>query len=146
MVTEVGNPNREQVNMSTISKEAFIEAMREAVRQRGEDFVYPEAWRDDGACRYYIEDTPGVIEGACIIGKAIEIATGTPYTGYNGPADQVLLEEYGLDDRDVADAAFVAQRVQDTRSTWGDALAKFEEYVSASLTEQNRLRAEARDW
>lgn len=130
--------------MSTISKDAFIEAMREAVRQRGEDFVYPKEWREDGGCRYYVESPLGSTEGACIVGKAIEVATGSPYTGYNGPAHEILTAEYDLDDQGVADAAFVAQRAQDVGGTWGHALAEFERYLQANPIERGIMIESAR--
>jgi len=129
--------------MTTITREQFIEAMHKAVAERGEDFVYPDEWRESASCLYYIESPMGVREGACIVGKAIEIATGGEvYTGYNAAAYEVLSEEYDLAG-DVGDAAFVAQRVQDTGGTWGEALAAFEEYLAAKPFEQNVIRARA---
>ncbi len=108
--------------MKKITDEQFIAAMREAVKVRGEDFVYPDEWREDGygACHYTVNG-----EGACIVGKALEIAAGEPYEGDNGGAYVVLSEVFGLSEK-VAEAARNAQVVQDNSRTWGEALADFE--------------------
>lgn len=115
-------------------EEQFIAAMVQAVEERGAGFVYPREWRNKqglsdsalGVCVYSRDTEGGGREGACIIGKALEIATGAPYEGANGPADLILEDVFGDEfDQAVLDAAAVAQRLQDEGRTWGYALQRF---------------------
>ena len=116
-----------------INDEAFIQAMKDAVAERGEDFTYPDEWRVtdsgfDNACVYTLEDgTP-----ACIIGLAIYKMLGTPYTGYNAGAYGVLGDLYGgrISIR-LRDAAQSAQALQDKGASWGRVLEQFLKAVGA---------------
>ena len=111
--------------MTTITRENFTAAMERAVTERGEDFVYPEEWRTAdglGACKYSLGDgTP-----ACIIGLALwYIDPGlVPDSSEFGGANAVL-SELGVEDPILEVAARAAQINQDSRRTWGDALAAY---------------------
>lgn len=116
-----------------VTAKEFIAAMKKAVEERGEDFVYPREWLEDGfltadTCVYYVEDENGVKQGACIIGKALEIATGKVYTGPNDGAGDVL--QHFIDPSDpnrkaVLRAAESAQTIQDLGVAWGEVLECF---------------------
>jgi hypothetical protein len=101
----------------------FIDAIRAAVKEKGEDYVYPDHLRDggvrQGSCQYTVGG-----EGACIVGKAIQIATGSVYTGGNSNATSVL-EFYDVS-YEVRNAFARAQSRQDLNATWGEALSEFE--------------------
>lgn len=101
----------------------FIDAIRAAVKENGEDYIYPDHLRNEnyesGSCQY----TVGGV-GACIVGKAIQIAAGEPYEGPNHNSLDVLVQ-YGLSFA-LRDAFASAQREQDRNETWGAALAVFE--------------------
>ena len=111
----------------TYTDEDFIAAMRKAVAERGEDFVYPDEWRkasEDGeSCMYVHEGKP-----ACLIGLAVYIATGelVPDAYEGAMADEVIGDRMpGVSDR-ARKAAFEAQATQDDGFTWGEALREFE--------------------
>lgn len=108
-------------------EQRFIDGIRKAVADKGEDYVYPNELREDGdpegACRYTVDG-----KGACIVGVAIENAVGTPYpeNNRNFMAATVLRGDYGLL-WDLAGAFGVAQVMQDGGTPWGHALVAFEE-------------------
>lgn len=107
------------------SSEQFVEAMRKAVAERGEDFVYPIEWRlageQNGICQYTIDGAP-----ACIVGAALYHMTGKVYEGLNESADEVLRTYFGIANEAVTTAAAHAQEAQDANKTWGEALKEFE--------------------
>ena len=46
--------------MTTITRENFTAAMEQAVAERGEDYVYPDEWRDGHeACQYAVAPPQG---------------------------------------------------------------------------------------
>ena len=105
--------------------EQFITAIEVAVQERGEGFrykdAYAEQYAEEGGCEYTVDG-----QGACIIGKAIQIMTGEPYSGYNSPADEALFEvPFRAVSMRLRRAAVAAQRVQDDNGTWGEALKEF---------------------
>lgn len=116
--------------------EQFIQAMRDAVAERGKNYVYPEAVpngvnyfkRDDyhnpgGVCMYSTPDgTP-----ACIIGLALD-KMGEPVPEYGNMVGADCVLEY-LVSPYVCNAARQAQLIQDKGGTWGEALAVFEKGV-----------------
>ena len=115
--------------------EQFIQAMRDAVAERGRDYVYPLGNPDyalhDSSCVYSTPDgTP-----ACLIGLALSKVMPEAVPEYDAPtetADELLLP-LGFS-QIVADAAFAAQTVQDTERTWGLALDVFEDVLADAAT------------
>ena len=117
----------------TYTDEDFIAAMRKAVAERGEDFVYPDEWReaseDRESCMYVHKGKP-----ACLIGLAVYIATGklVPDDLEGSTAGFVVRSCVpGVSDV-VGRAAFKAQAAQDVGETWGQALKEFEEALDAN--------------
>jgi hypothetical protein len=115
----------------------FIEAMRAAVADRGEDFVYPEGtegWSPkdfDGLlstdCLYVRTD---VDEPACLIGLALH-KTGISLDdlrNWEGNGARLVMGEKGYT-YELTWAAAHAQANQDMGATWGQALDKFEEQL-----------------
>ena len=106
--------------MTTITRENFTASLERAVAERGEDFVYPEAWMTSAnACQYSLRDgTP-----ACIIGLALSyIDPGiVPGSGEFGSSDAGM-EELGVEDDVLIIAARAAQIRQDRGYTWGRSL------------------------
>lgn len=117
-----------------ITRENFTAAMRAAVAERGEDFVYPErgselakqGWRSEqGTCVYVLPDgTP-----ACLIGLALyKIDPGLlthvefPFDGAGG-----VMGRAGVQDEMLLQAADMAQIEQDYGASWGDALSGYEQ-------------------
>lgn len=110
----------------------FIEAMRKAVKEKGRDYRYHTVYNgvqpnerpdpfDLPACEYTIGT-----EGACLIGRAIHIDRGEPYTESNDSANEVLGFVYRGDmSPAVRLAAQTAQRIQDKNGSWGKALDVF---------------------
>lgn len=118
-----------------VTEEQFTAAMREAVAERGPDFVYPlgeEGWTDGGeTCRYVRAD---VDEPACIIGMALH-KVGVPLGQFEDveglAADEAIKLLVNTSDK-VKSAAADAQTRQDQGRTWGDALAAYEEGVETN--------------
>lgn len=111
----------------------IVAGIRAAVAERGADYVYPDEWRGTGGgCFYYNEDgTP-----SCLVGLAIDKAGLTDHV-WNKRAKvgaHDLLESMipGIDTR-LGVAVEAAQGLQDDGATWGEALARFEEYVPEEL-------------
>lgn len=116
--------------MIKIDDAAFTAAMRAAVAERGEDYVFPNEWKDGASqCRYVQPDGDGP---ACLIGVALH-RLGVPL--------DALLDQEGCSASHVvgavasgvtyaaARAANKAQEAQDIGATWGAALAR---YLTAS--------------
>jgi len=110
----------------------FIAAMKRAVKDKGRGYRY-HTDRNDAppetllealhlpACEYVING-----EGACIIGRAIQLADGKPYEGENNSAQEVLEDiSLGRIGPRVRMAAVTAQKIQDRNGTWGEALDAF---------------------
>lgn len=118
----------------TITEDQFVKAMRDAVQERGPDFVYPQGepgwgrydeWTEEysAECLYVRDDAD---EPACLIGTALHKA-GVPLEllrAHEGKNGKYVVQVYGLPER-VAKAAYLAQAEQDTCSTWGAALNRF---------------------
>lgn len=116
-----------------ITRENFTAAMRAAVAERGEDWVYPaegselaeQGWRsEEGTCVYVLPDG----SPACLIGLAlykIDPALVEGLEGENASAFR-LLHRLGVEDGGVCRAARKAQRTQDGGGTWGNALKIYE--------------------
>jgi hypothetical protein len=107
---------------TTVTRENFTAAMEQAVKDRGEDFVYPDEWNGaGGTCRYQLEDgTP-----ACIVGYALHLIDPALVPGpENYSSADALLVNLGAP-VDVANAARTAQFAQDFNQTWGEALQDY---------------------
>ena len=126
---------------TTITRENFTKAMREAVAERGAGYVYPvdsveareTGWRrstpgyesmGDASCAYALYDgTP-----ACIIGLALYKIDPELLARVADLDDsaQAAFRILGVIDRGLAGAARDAQIRQDDGETWGSALEEFE--------------------
>ena len=130
---------------TTITRENFTKAMREAVAERGADYVYPvdsveareTGWRNatpgydsmgDASCVYALSDgTP-----ACIIGLALYKIDPELLAHVSDLYDsaQAAFRILGVTDRGLMSAARGAQICQDDGETWGSALEEFEAVFS----------------
>lgn len=132
----------------------FIDAMHEAVAERGEDWVYPLPERDPDARNGIVADgwhvpnsTTCVYmtdEGdpACLIGLALYKINPDLVPNYDASSSGddmdawsvlVCIGEEGslnLSGR-IVSAANTAQRAQDDGAPWGEAIRKFDEAVAA---------------
>ena len=132
--------------MTEITRENFLAAMRQAVEMRGEDYVYPSKEEapslrgDAGECLYSKDGQP-----QCIIGMALylinpalmptnvdkdELALNWAGDDHHYPNldmdANAVLRRRGVTDRDLLDAAVIAQSHQDEGHRWGKALEVFE--------------------
>lgn len=119
--------------MSTMT---FTEALEAAVAERGEDWTYPKyqevpgscldtEWHYvGGACRYV---TRTANEPACIIGLALTKMGFTPRQLDARASAGSMMEVLDVGTTDERDAAYTAQRKQDTGGTWGEALTTYKE-------------------
>lgn len=96
-----------------------IRGIRNAVAARGEDWVYPDEWREEeaGSCTNLRPDG----SAACIIGF-IAVDQGLPTRHVSSSfADAINWGVSGA----VADAMAIAQQVQDDEKSWGEAVSEF---------------------
>lgn len=121
-----------------ITRENFTAAMRAAVAERGEDFIYPaegselaeQGWRSGewGTCVYALPDG----SPACLIGLALYKIDPALVEGLEGEDASAfrLLHRLGVEDGGTARAARKAQRAQDWGETWGNALKIYEQAMN----------------
>jgi len=111
--------------MREITEDEFTAALRQAVESRGADYRYDKEAAAGGV--FYSLD--GEV-GSCIMGVTFEIlGLGLPTEGKTISTYIVSLEDSGdvKFDPGVHTAAGVAQSVQDSGGTWGEALIRYEE-------------------
>lgn len=110
---------------------AFVSALVEAVKERGEGYVYK--YRQ---CVYYLDGSP-----ACLIGVALdrvghdeqEIIGLQPLTAVEANAASAVSVMKNLGYAEIiCVAASEAQDIQDDRGTWGQALEQFLKRLKAS--------------
>lgn len=101
--------------------QAFVKAVIEAVRERGEDYVY-----EYNQCVYYLNGKP-----ACLIGVAFDKVGHTLEEISSNLASAVsVMHDLGYAEI-VYVAASEAQDIQDDKGTWGQALAQFFKRLNA---------------
>ena len=116
-----------------VTRENFTAAMRAAVAERGEDWVYPaegselaeQGWREEeGTCVYVLPDG----SPACLIGLALYKIDPALVEGLEGENVTALrlLQRLGVEDGELYWAAQDAQDTQDVGKTWGNALKIYE--------------------
>lgn len=103
-----------------ITVESLTAALREAVAERGEDWVYPSEWRETplGGCLYFRDGEP-----ACLFGLALSKHGYTSYDVREYVGIGVFLRAYAPE---FIEAAGKSQILQDEGATWGEALTKYE--------------------
>ena len=103
-------------DLSELTPETFLEALRECVAEAGEDYVYK------GSCVYALGGKP-----SCLIGKALA-KLGVPITTlewmdeFGDTSAKSMLPYLGVYNDKVRRMAYAAQTAQDTGFTWGFAL------------------------
>ena len=116
-----------------ITRENFTAAMRDAVAERGEDFVYPaegselakQGWRsEEGTCVYVLPDG----SPACLIGLALYKIDPGLLTHVEFQYDDAsrVMSRAGVQDSVLLRAADMAQYRQDVGAPWGEALSEYE--------------------
>ena len=116
-----------------ITRENFTAAMRAAVAERGEDWVYPaegselaeQGWRsEEGSCVYVLPDG----SPACLIGLALyKIDPGLlTHVEFQSDIASWVLGRAGVQDEMLLLAADMAQIEQDVDVPWGKALSEYE--------------------
>ena len=120
-----------------ITRENFTAAMRAAVAERGEGFVYPaqgselaeQGWRsEEGTCVYDLPDG----SPACLIGLALyKIDPGLlTHVGFQVDSASRVMSRVGVQDEMLLLAADMAQDEQDVGVSWGKALSEYERVLS----------------
>jgi hypothetical protein len=123
-----------------INKERAIELLEQAVAERGEDFVYYNAYQENyanyGACRYQIDGEP-----ACLVGLALAKAGVSP-EGLNLLEGSGITNSYTLNrpqnlkiTPDALAVFQVAQDTQDNDGPWGEALRLAKEKAASQDSE-----------
>jgi hypothetical protein len=121
--------------MTDVTPEAFVQAVRDVVAEKGREFVYDRPTRvNDGepaSCLYSPTDE---YPHACLFGTALARLGYSVPTRFEGEGiDTVLTELFGWtytvrNDR-ILKAASRAQSLQDTGHPWGAALDRFESVI-----------------
>lgn len=119
--------------------EQAMEALRKAVELKGANYMYPDSEKNtrtsEGTCMYSHKGQP-----SCIVGHVINILDPKVFAGLEtqemlyGPqgAEDLTLQGYLPADfwsKDTGRVMAIAQGMQDTRHSWGDALAEAEDKV-----------------
>lgn len=119
--------------MKTLEEnQAFINALNDVVKEKGEDFIYTRE-----RCVYFVDEQP-----SCLIGMVLARVGHTEDEINNLPTSvtcipvssenaEEIMQKLGYDVR-VCNAALIAQDIQDERGTWGDARTWFINYLSTS--------------
>jgi hypothetical protein len=111
---------------ATFTEAEFVQAVRDAVAERGKDYVYSSP-DDYGNCKYWHEknEQPGCLFGLALhkLGVSGEDLYGFD-NGMGGGIQDILETSYGLG-YEVARAAENAQGAQDNSLAWGDAASWF---------------------
>lgn len=126
--------------MIEISDERIIELMHEVVEGK-EDFVYRPTSGD--GCMYLRYGEHGVPtgEGSCLVGQVL-IKAGVPVEAlalHEGNGAHAILEggegnhQVAVVSETARHALAAAQEKQDSRWTWGDALAVFDKAMEVAL-------------
>ena len=122
-----------------ITRENFTAAMRAAVAERGEDWVYPaegselaeQGWRtgDYESCVYVLPDG----SPACLIGLALYKIDPGLLVNLESQYDiaSKVMGRAGVQDGTLRLAAGMAQNAQDRGVPWGEALSEYERVLSA---------------
>lgn len=120
----------------TFTQDEFTAAMREAVAERGADYVYPFDNADyrravDGdfvsGCRYRTRYSH---KPACLIGVALSKVAPEFKPVEGASAEAVMCAVLGITGQPgFVYAAGAAQRRQDDGKTWGEALSAYERYL-----------------
>lgn len=108
-------------------------AIKRAVEERGEDYVYPEEEKKENPIRHSMECQYRKADGtpSCLIGLAVYyINPDIVLPEFRGA--WVALQEFA--DRDAIDYAQAAQTVQDEGGTWGKAYHRAEEWLANRTT------------
>lgn len=115
--------NNEQTS-GLITLEEMRGAIKRAVEERGEGFVYEKKLGYETICHY---NHPVTGEPDCLIGLAWSYLRPTDRLEAVGPACEVLL---GKATSNACTYAQEAQWVQDEEGTWGEALAAAEAWLA----------------
>lgn len=121
------------------TKEQALEALRKAVKLKGEDYVYPEEEKFMGSCRYANDEG----SPSCIVGHVVYILDPEAFkhlAAVEAEQETTAVEDLTIAyegsylpedfwDRATARVLQEAQSKQDTGSKWGDALGAAEDAV-----------------
>lgn len=134
--------------MLEITYPQALAAMRAAVADRGEDYVYPESEKDShGACQYLTTDGKGL----CIVGETLlrlgvsseeiqQALDGTPYTpGSYGLMSWLYRNKVAFEDERTSVLFATSQARQDFGETWGIALREAEDYVQVTFDRSSKF-------
>lgn len=131
--------------MTKLTYTAVQEALKESVEEKGADYVYPYA-KGLGACKYAENDG----SPSCIVGHVLakldpemfaKVKEAEGRESGSFPVSMLLDAEEFYSEVELSfplvTALASAQNMQDTGSTWGEALASFEreyEYETTGVT------------
>lgn len=112
------------MQISEMTFENVTPVIEQIVKDAGEDFVFP------GMCRYFNDFG----EPQCLVGHVFH-RMGVKYPDRAGNFDSVtnyfavdnLFEVLGGEQR-LGDALKMAQKAQDNREPWGEALSRYKQY------------------
>lgn len=120
--------------VKTVGITQTLDLLREAVRGRGEDFVYPDKWRLEcgpehfgkGPCLYFTDDG----EPACIVGFVLS-KLGVKQSDLRGSIFSADVVNEWQDkvhfDTEAVHVLRVVQIRQDAGDTWGEAVRQGEQ-------------------
>ncbi len=112
-----------------INYESMLAALRAAVEERGENYVYPQRGEQDN-CFYVWEDKPDCIAGTALhsLGMSLDSLRLNEGIAVDGIAIRINGEVASMTEK----ASFLVRRVQqfqDKGRSWGEALAEGLDYI-----------------
>ena len=108
----------------------FIDAMHQAVADKGEDFEYPNT-----RCEYQTKGPNPTNPTRCLIGEALHRVGHEYNESWEMYLADTLLSKLGYS-FSVAQAARRAQHAQDRKETWGTAIELFDKFLALSSEQQ----------
>lgn len=111
-----------------LTVDALLEYAKNAVAERGEDWVYPDHMKDEtNSCLYATTDWDGTIKPACLVGHIIwqidpELLVRVHAYSEGTGARTVLRDDLDCHDSRVLQLAELMQERQDNGEPWGEAL------------------------
>lgn len=121
------------MNAVHITRQTADDLLNACVKERGEDYVYPDKWRDPsfmiggdcagGGCRYRVPGTDN--DPACIIGLFLTKAGKSVADVTEGMSAGMVLSNLGFRFTETTEQMLnCVQQLQDQGFAWGEAVEK----------------------
>lgn len=120
-----------------VTQEAAMDALRDAVAEKGAEYVYPENEKIGISCSYVWDGRPSCIVGNALhrLGVSLDILGRFEMTTAASVLDSLRYRKILVVDTETRQAYDEAQTAQDDGRPWGEALAAAEESLPVGTEE-----------